>query len=84
MELTSRTATSKRIERVGSMYKISQAVRTIAAHHQTRVREGDQGTVVEVFRGGETYLVQFVGPKGEIMAVLELKEAQLVPVPMAE
>lgn len=44
------------------------------------LEKGDVGTVVEVYRDGEAYEVEFVTMKGETAALVTLKATQIRPV----
>jgi hypothetical protein len=44
------------------------------------LEKGDVGTIVEIFRDGEAYEVEFVTLKGETAALVTLKASQFRPV----
>jgi hypothetical protein len=49
-----------------------------------KLAEGDVGTVVHVYRGGEAYEVEFVALDGETVAVVTLERSQIRPVARRE
>jgi hypothetical protein len=47
---------------------------------QFALQRGDVGTVVEVFRGGEAFEVEFATLKGATVALVTLKPTQFRPI----
>lgn len=45
-----------------------------------RLKKGDVGTVVQVYEKGKAYEVEFVNNEGETLALVTLKESDVLPV----
>jgi len=56
----------------------------VALNHdisEYRLKEGDTGTIVDVYEGGEVYEVEFMTDEGKTIAVLTLNFADINPKP---
>ena len=47
---------------------------------ESKLKEGDRGTIVEIYKGGEAYEVEFISPDGKTSILLTLSSEDIRPI----
>lgn len=59
------------------MFKELEVVELTHDIKESKLKEGDRGTIVEIYKGGEAYEVEFISPDGKTSVLLTLSSEDI-------
>lgn len=62
------------------MFKELEVVELTHDIKESKLKEGDRGTIVEIYIGGEAYEVEFISPDGKTSVLLTLSSEDIRPI----